>query len=724
MMLEEMINFNCDEFKVDDLEIDHEDKILKQELNQLISEQLGDFDLSDEEDQPEEIRMVHCSSDFAEGETVPINPDDVVSILETEKLSLLEGAIQRFGECSENATTGSKDLTSPVCDGLDSCNRHKLSKSSGQYNKDPQIIQRPDNSSSESDRYENRTNDHSVSETTMCGSIQHSCLPSFVDCLSQNKASTKAPGTHPSINWDLSLPGEVEDGLYKVAQNENMCMTQGCHTISGHKNCIQASISPWSFIPDASLGYQESVSCSRNPKASTSLHAVYNDMIQASISVDTKSHLVSETAVKAASQTTELTPCITSSITYSGNQDLDSHLLAELQMEVIELKEAIAKEKRLSNHRALLAEGEKETLRSKLSTLEDTVRSLRQELVKKQESSEVLQKQLQQNDESQKKLGEELSALRSANESLSSQLVELTTGNALKRAEEREAQLAQSFEQRFVSKTEEIKAELKTTRKNLNEKEIEVTNLRRQTNKQLEEAQKHCQQLASSALCSEITEDVNKILQDELRDFREQVGIYENVLKLDMYCHNSGDNIDPAINDPSDCTPYAIKGRHTGKSVAFANVDVVENKHNNSVHQRPSSATERPIHHNFDDNFSIFDAWNSDEQSRQYRVQDSGSKQVRSDNDELVDRSGDCKQSLFQSLTRQGILTSTPAVAITSPKSPMARLRAELERCLLNYKAKREQITRLHEVLYTTRCQLHQSREATEKAEKSAKLYR
>ncbi|VDP42408.1 unnamed protein product [Schistosoma margrebowiei] len=98
-------------------------------------------------------------------------------------------------------------------------------------------------------------------------------------------------------------------------------------------------------------------------------------------------------------------------------------------------------------------------------------------------------------------------------------------------------------------------------------------------------------------------------------------------------------------------------------------------------------------------------------------------KQPYSDNDDFADKACEYEQDgLFHSLTRQGILTSTPAVSVISPKSPMAKLRNELERCLLNYKAKREQVTKLHETLYTTRCQLHQSREALEKAEKSAKL--
>ncbi|CAH8826619.1 unnamed protein product [Trichobilharzia szidati] len=780
MMLAEMINFDCDNFKVDDADVDHEDKILKRELNQLISEQLGDFDLSEEEDQPDEICIVQTKPGCSPPETVAGSSDDLISIIEAGKLSLLESAIQKFGECSENATTESNELTSLGYDGQQSNSNHNALGLSGRCSQDTQVVRQFGNSANESEKSTNCNNIHQVSNSHLCDNVQNPQLPIFPSVVSQDKTIPKVPIAAPIINWDLSLPGEVSDTLFSTAVDNKNQYTTHDHgqVISGPTNSIQTPPSPWSLLPSSvpqSLpppNFTENVAWSTTSIVPTPSHAAYNEVTQAGIPVETKAHLVVHTA------TSELTssniPCVTSSadmnldshLLPSGNRDrrellysARGHQLQELQAEVVQLKEEIAKEKRLSNHRILLAEGEKEILRSKLSTLEDTVKSLRMELVTKKENAEVLQNQLQENAECQKKLNEELLALRTTNESLSCQLVELTTGNALKRAEEREAQLAESLEQRFLSRTEEIKTELKATQRNLNEKENEVSDLRRQleickaetikaqqthsemikeANKQLEEAQKHCQQLASSALCSEvtslrqkvieletsrkITEDVNKILQDELRGFRDQVAIYENVLRLDVYSHNA-DNEDPIMYEPSDLTPYANKGRHSGKSVAFADVDTHGPSEANPLHRRPSSAIERPIYHQaLDENFDISTRCHSDEQSTRTR-QHSGGKQAFSDNEDMLGKLGECDKVSFHSLTRQGILTSTPAVkSKSSPKSPMGRLRAELEKCLLNYKAKREQITKLHEALYTTRCQLHQSRELTEKAEKSAKL--
>ncbi|CAH8478281.1 unnamed protein product [Schistosoma intercalatum] len=756
-MVTEMIDFDHNEFKINDLEVDHEDPILKQELNQLIYEQLSNFDFSDEENQ----------LGLAANDAVPCDSNDLMSIFEAEKLSLLEGAIQNFGECSENETTNSNELTSSKNDSEQSRNGCRFAESHGQCTLNTCGFQHPEDPNNKSERFENPNNGHPA-----CSNYHN---------------ETKDGSSGPVLSWDLSLPDETGDKLSDVARHDvEPCTAQDVIlTLPNHTESLQMSSSAWSFGAAPSSYFMSTANLKTviwpgSSKVPTPSDVMYDQMTHTAIPVSTldmqprKLHPASNEPDKTTSHKNGFIPCITPIKTCSINEKIDScllpndkqdrrellyaargHQLQELQTEIVQLREDIAKEKRLSNHRLLLAEGDKEILRSKLSGMEDTVKSLREELVAKQENSEVLQKQLKQNEELQKKLDDELRALRSTNESLSSQLVELTTGNALKRAEEREAQLTEYLEQRFISKTEEIRAELNTTQRHLTQKEVEVTDLRRQleiskaeiikaqqthnkmineANKQLEEAQKHCQQLASSALCSEvtslrqkvieletskkITEDVNKILQDELRDFRDQVSIYESVLKLDVYFHNNGNDENQFSYESSEFTPTGIKGRHSGKSVAFA--DTIERSHASLHRRRPCSAIERPIH-STNDNCAIT-GWDSNEQSYRFR-QNSDGKQPYSDNDDFADKDCEYEQDgLFHSLTRQGILTSTPAVSVISPKSPMAKLRNELERCLLNYKAKREQVTKLHETLYTTRCQLHQSREALEKAEKSAKL--
>ncbi|KAF5395875.1 hypothetical protein PHET_11403 [Paragonimus heterotremus] len=75
--------------------IDH-DVILHQELKQLIAEQFEDFDFGDDLD--DEYKSNNSDVIVAQQHTAKSNPEDLTSILAAGKLSLLENAIQRFGE--------------------------------------------------------------------------------------------------------------------------------------------------------------------------------------------------------------------------------------------------------------------------------------------------------------------------------------------------------------------------------------------------------------------------------------------------------------------------------------------------------------------------------------------------------------------------------------------------------------------------------------------------
>ncbi|KAH8849833.1 Centrosomal protein [Schistosoma japonicum] len=682
-MATETINFDCNEFKIDDVELDYEDAILKQELDRLISEQLSNFDLSDEEDQ---LGLV-------ENDSIPVSSNHLINIFDEEKLSLLEGAIQNFKECSENATTNSNELMNSGCSNQYPRNSHRISDSFGQYILNTHGFQQSESTNNEFDKHENPNNSHSV------GNSQH---------------ASKGTSSNPAVSLDSSLPDEIRKPLSNITRHvKEPFASQDANSLPSDRTCsLQTSSSAWSFVAPSShfLSTTNPRICPENYKVLTPSHVTFDRLTQASVPIDTldmrptRTQAANNEVVENVPHKNVFIPSFVPVTSSSAYENVDSYLLLTdkqdrrellytarghqlqaLQAEVVQLKEDIAKEKRLSSHRLLLAEGDKERLRSELLAKEDAVKSLRNELAAKQENFEVLQKQLQQNEVSQKKLGEELSALRSTNESLSSQLVELTTGNALKRAEEREAQLTQSLEQRFISKTEEIKAELIATQRHLTEKIFSVSRF----NTLCSEVTSLRQRVIELETSKKITDDVNKILQDELRDFRDQVSIYESVLKLDVYFHGNDEN--QILHETSEYTPVGVKGRYSGKSVAFADNDAIEHRRTNPRRRRPCSAIERPIHNAGGDTYTFTD-WHSDEQSNRSQQ------------------------------NSQRILTSTPAVSVISPKSPMAKLRSELERCLINYKAKREQITRLHEILYTTRCQLHQSKEESEKAEKSAKL--
>ncbi|KAF5397043.1 hypothetical protein PHET_09625, partial [Paragonimus heterotremus] len=428
--------------------------------------------------------------------------------------------------------------------------------------------------------------------------------------------------------------------------------------------------------------------------------------------------------------------------------------LAELQTELTRMREEIAKEKRLANHRLTLAEGERQSLISKMTSANNLIHNLQQELNEKLDCSTKLQQRLAELERSNVDLTAELTELRCTNESLSAQLVELTTGDAVRRVEEREGKLAEALERRHAVAAEDLKADLQLAHRRLSDKESEIVELQRQldtckadakkarsefndtimrTNKQLEEAQQHCQKLASSALCSEvsslrhkvcemetsrkITEDVNKILQEELHDLREQVFMYENILKLDGLCNeNHGLNVG-VFNEGSPVAEQPVATTHKRPK----SVDHVVTFMDEVTVCQPSGKI-RPASALGKSNFSVGEYRETEEFGHLFAASDLVEQPTvrHTAFSEPVPKSGsrnlsDCESDQFHSISRRGALTSTPA-----PNAVLRRLRSELVHCLSRYKIKREQVTKLHEVVFTTRCQLHQSVENAERWERTS----
>ncbi|KAA3673666.1 uncharacterized protein DEA37_0004710, partial [Paragonimus westermani] len=428
--------------------------------------------------------------------------------------------------------------------------------------------------------------------------------------------------------------------------------------------------------------------------------------------------------------------------------------LVELQAELTRVREEVAKERRLANHRLTLAEGERQSLISKVTSADNLIHNLQQELNEKQECLAKLQQRLTELERSNVNLTTELTDLRCTNESLSAQLVELTTGDAVRRVEEREDKLAEALERRHAVAAEDLKADLQLAHRRLGDKESEIVELQRQldtckadakkarsefnetimqTNKQLEEAQQHCQKLASSALCSEvsslqhkvcemetsrkITEDVNKILQEELHDLREQVFMYENILKLDGLC-NENHELDVSVLSegsplPEQSAPTTHKRPKSVDHVVTFMDEVTVCQPSGKI--RPASALDKT-------NFLMNEYRGAEEFGHLFTASDLvGQPAVRhTGRSEPVLKSGsrnlsDCESDQFHSISRRGALTSTPA-----PNAVLRRLRSELVHCLSRYKIKREQVTKLHEVVFTTRCQLHQSVENAERWERTS----
>ncbi|CAL8105168.1 unnamed protein product [Calicophoron daubneyi] len=842
----------------DETDCEQDDKRLHDELQQLIAEQFEDFDLEDENDNAESDRSVdqRGPSEY-EARMQTIEQEDIASILAAGKLSLLEGAIQRFGEdgteASENLNTDRTNRISPKlgifvypANGGGKASRNKeeqfgifcseaLSMVPSQFDSNYHNINHPVPSSPNSLQ----------KEVTSPGSGAVRKGQSSDAVFSETATRRPLRSTYSvdkSINWDASLPGEGGNELYIALQNnahtspsplqtveisshvsesyqpslpgitrasEVLCSTQSTNSQqpTSSSNYIVQLQDQYAYASDIAIKADtssakrstdvgsasttaaklpvdvpgpffplESFSCKHFSSVHSDQFVLTPDsgslpqtgLLSKSISGESREpNPIQETTTTLFQKVTATPPpaqdsneedraCLTSRLQNGINSALSGdpeqrrdilyaargRQLQQMTTEIERLRDEVAKEKRLANHRLTLAESEREVVREKLASSEDNVNRLRQEIKEKQETLEQLQLRLKEYESSNSKLKEEIQTLRLTNESLSNQLVELTTGNAIRRVEEREGKLTEALERRYSVANEELQSELTSTKRRLEDKEQEIADLRRQlentradakkaqdnyneslsqANSQLNEAQKHYQKLASSGLCTEvnslrqkvgeletsrkISEDVNKILQEELQDLREQVVVYEGVLKIDGI---SGGDQAAANADASVAVSEHQSGN--GPSVRFGDEAMVTDSQRVS---RPSSATERS-----GTNAGLIrrcsgsqmDANDFERLPSSIRLthSDSKIKPTSKSNESSVD-------GILHSLTTGEMLTSTPA-----PNFVLVRLRRELERCLANYKVKREQVTRLHETVFTTRCQLHQATELAQRMEKNA----
>ncbi|CAH8443959.1 unnamed protein product [Dicrocoelium dendriticum] len=666
-----------------DAELDQENTRLHHELEQRIAEQFSEFDLDDE------VEEIYKSSSALHEHVVRLNvsPPEFNGSLDVG-LSVLENAIQHLGEEGLEASNG-----------LGSNENNLVGFSQSYLPFDPASTQRfsLDPSRTPTGCKATDVADH---ESPIRGSDRHQHrLP----CRSSELTSVGAV-----INGDPSTEGRCSP-YYTVLQCD-----QNSAVYSAQVNGAQSTVLVVS-------------NDNNNP--------VRSPIIQPYTAIDMESSVRNDRR----------------DILYAAR----GRQIEALQADLSQLHSEAAKEKRVAAHRLMLAEGEKQILVEKLASADGMIQTLRKELQDREESLAKLRHQLSESEVSKEKLTTELSALKSTNESLSAQLVELSTGDAVRRVEEREDRLTAALERRFTLVNEELLTDLQQANRRLSEKEKQLVDLERQletfkaeshkarcdfnetiarTNKQLEETQQHCQRLASSAMCSEvtslrhrlcemetsrkITEDVNKILQDELQDLREQVSLYENVLKLDGFCDaGKVDDEDSLQYNRNTLYPNSFPvGRKRPKSVDhMVTFEPEVTMSGSSTKPRPASALERraldtPDPHTVkefrllpnDAGEFALDAPRSCIKTQSFPK--SGSKAIP------------CRDpDPFHCLSQLDVLTSTPV-----PSAMMCRLRSELMRCLTKYKAKREQVTRLHEVVFTTRCQLHQVVESSKMSEKNA----
>ncbi|THD18166.1 hypothetical protein D915_010504 [Fasciola hepatica] len=494
----DVMHFRNDAFNISvDTDADQEDKRLHQELKQLIAEQFEDFDLGDDPDTVSDSRCVSNDedADALDNDKLELNTEEIASINAAGKLSLLEGAIQKFGD---DDTQASGDTLT------DHLPARSLGTLEGFQPNPPIHVDLPrtppygpvidSNNSNPNEHLETRDHDHWPKSPDVHKHIEATKAPTLI----QNGGVREPYFVDETINWELSLPGEVGNALFLALQNNRDTPVE---SVQATERCAQKT--------EADVSTSESVTCAQSGSpvvASGTLQRLFPGIFNEpplgaqntqnvgylNMVFPGASRVVSRWTVNESTNSVsvgDVQPPPDHSLPAQTSQDSElphlpfnpeerrellytarGHQVEQLTAEVGRLREEIAKEKRLASHRAVLAEGERETLCAKLTASEKLVQSLRADLKEHEDQVNKLRQRLTESETCKNELNTEITNLRSTNESLSTQLVELTTGDALRRVEAREDKLTEALERRYATVAEEVKEELTIANRRIAEK--------------------------------------------------------------------------------------------------------------------------------------------------------------------------------------------------------------------------------------------------------------
>nr|CDS34616.2 cation efflux protein: zinc transporter [Hymenolepis microstoma] len=276
---------------------------------------------------------------------------------------------------------------------------------------------------------------------------------------------------------------------------------------------------------------------------------------------------------------------------------------------------------------------------------------------------------------------------------------------ALNLAKQRENNLTECLNRRHAMAEEVLKENLEISQRKIANKENELMSLRKDLESErlrynemtskhnelveslqtkLKAAQERCTELSSSSLCIEvgelrerikevliskkITDDINEILQEELRDVREQLVIYEQSLDI---------------------------------------VSVVEERELTPRHQLPL------FHDTKGGQISTILSKTSPTRNKKEKLSLLIVPLSSTWNQEIGDRaSASTPHRLFTTTTDQTKVLLSPQV-----DKSIGALKTELKNTLAKYKAKREQTTGLYEKLFAARCELHKAVAERDRAE-------
>ncbi|KAL5962397.1 hypothetical protein TSMEX_009851 [Taenia solium] len=430
--------------------------------------------------------------------------------------------------------------------------------------------------------------------------------------------------------------------------------------------------------------------------------------------------------------------------------------LQEAHQQIAILKEEIAQCERVNHRKEILAKAEIENLTRELERTEALRNTAEKRNVELTETNSNLLNEITAVKQLKAEVEKKLADVEAANASLSAQLVQLSSGASLSLAKQRENNLTECLTRRHAMAEDVLRENLEMVQRRIFDKDNELTSLRKDLESErlrtqelatknaefveslqdkLKAAQDRCCELSSSSLCAEvhelrqrikevltskkITDDVNEILQEELRDVREQLALYEKSLGIDAVgeieaesslVDNSGAATPrhqlPLFHDTGGAVVSTIITkpslgrcrRRSCQSVTFATH--LENCGNSDALdvtglRRPSSAIAAPLS----------STWN-------HETSTTTAAMAAVSDDEVI--------SITPS--RRSALDPTPGISqpTTHDHTKDSSSKAKdsiISLTLSSYRAKRAQITNLHEKLFAARCDLHKAVAERDRAE-------
>ncbi|XP_040979800.1 centrosomal protein of 152 kDa isoform X3 [Aquila chrysaetos chrysaetos] len=283
---------------------------------------------------------------------------------------------------------------------------------------------------------------------------------------------------------------------------------------------------------------------------------------------------------------------------FLGNDDNSSESMQILQLQVLnkarerqleELNEKLeksAQQIRYLNHQLSMVKDEKDGLAVSLHESQKLYQNGKEREVHLEGQIKALETQIQTLTTNEEQILKQSKVAEVAMESMQKQLLELQRSDALQRAREQHDAIILALKQKYEKQVLSLEQKLDTTKsalreqkelcknlgeyvkqleKMLEETKCEKTEIINRLTRSLEESQKQCANLLQTGSMQEtnqlrfqlqqaqsahmISNNMNKALQEELMELKEEIALYESAAKLGVFLNDAGGELHTNLGD-------------------------------------------------------------------------------------------------------------------------------------------------------------------------------